>query len=106
MKSLLLLSAILSVLCGLSVLSWKTCAAAEFDFEKQVAPILAKHCVTCHNGSDPKSGLNLTTRESALKGGDAGEVIIPGKPAESRLIERVTDGSMPPEHDGRRLNLP
>jgi hypothetical protein len=38
-----------------------------------------------------------------MKGGDNGAVIVPGKPDESFLVERITDGSMPPENDGRRL---
>src|SRR6478609_7649763 len=65
--------------------------------------LLAQHCVTCHNSSDPKAGLDLSQAATALKGGDSGAVIVAGKPTESLLIERVADGSMPPEHDGRRL---
>ena len=65
--------------------------------------LLARHCVTCHNASDPKAGLDLSQAETALKGGDSGAVIVAGKPEGSLLLERVADGSMPPEHDGRRL---
>jgi mono/diheme cytochrome c family protein len=65
--------------------------------------LFARHCVTCHNASDPKAGLDLSQAETALKGGDSGAVIVAGKPGESLLLERVADGSMPPEHDGRRL---
>ena len=46
---------------------------------------------------------NLSTRDAAVKGSDAGEVLVPGKPEESLLIQRAADGSMPPEKDGRRL---
>jgi hypothetical protein len=77
--------------------------AAEIDFEKQVSPILVQNCVKCHNPAKARAGLNLSTRELALKGSDAGEVLIPGKPEESLLIKRAADGSMPPETDGRRL---
>ena len=79
------------------------CAAAEADFEKSFAPIVIRHCVVCHNASDPKSGLDLTRHDAAMKGGDSGPVIVAGKPADSFLIERISDGSMPPENDGRRL---
>ncbi|QDU30436.1 Planctomycete cytochrome C [Anatilimnocola aggregata] len=65
--------------------------------------LFARHCVTCHNTSDPKAGLDLSQAESALKGGDSGTVIVAGKPSDSLLLERIADGSMPPEHDGRRL---
>jgi len=77
--------------------------AAEIDFERQVGPILTQNCVKCHNRTKSRAGLNLSTREAALKGSDAGEVLVPGKPDQSLLIKRATDGSMPPETDGRRL---
>lgn len=69
----------------------------------EFAVLLSKHCVTCHNNVDPKAGLDLTTRATALRGGDGGEVILPGKPDESLLLSRIVDGSMPPERDGRAL---
>ena len=35
-------------------------AADDAGFERQVAPVLVRHCVGCHNASDPSGGLNLT----------------------------------------------
>jgi hypothetical protein len=98
---------LVSVLCcSFSTLySVPDLSAAEIDFEKQVAPILVQNCVKCHNPAKARAGLNLSTRELALKGSDAGEVLIPGKPEESLLIKRAADGSMPPETDGRRLTV-
>ena len=53
-------------------------------FETRVRPILAKNCYACH--TDAKmGGLQLDTREHALKGGKSGPVIVPGDPAKSRL---------------------
>lgn len=75
----------------------------EVDFEKDVAPLLSRHCVACHNAKTSRSGLDLSSRQSALRGGDGGPVIQPAKPTESALVQRATDGSMPPENDGRRL---
>ncbi|MCU0716866.1 MAG: hypothetical protein MUD03_12135, partial [Pirellula sp.] len=39
-----------------------------------IAPILSEHCLGCHSGSDPKGGLNLTSKELAALGGDSGSV--------------------------------
>ena len=89
--------------CSNPVLPASSGHAAEIDFDKQVAPILSANCLKCHNSTKARAGLNLSTRLSALKGSDAGEVLIPGKPEESLLIKRTEDGSMPPETDGRRL---
>ena len=65
-------------------------------FSKNVAPILIRRCLECH-GSDGKGGLDLRSSARALAGGENGRVIEPGKPAESRLIEYITSGEMPPQ---------
>ena len=72
-------------------------------FEKTVAPILIKNCLGCHNPSDPKGELDLSVKASLLKGGESGTAVVAGKPNESYLIERITDGSMPPEDKGGPL---
>ncbi|MFN0018813.1 MAG: c-type cytochrome domain-containing protein [Pirellulaceae bacterium] len=95
---------VFSLCCSFNTLhSDSHLSAAEINFEKQVAPILVQNCVKCHYPAKARAGLNLSTREQALKGSDAGEVLFPGKPEESLLIKRAADGSMPPETDGRRL---
>jgi hypothetical protein len=66
-------------------------------FDAQVAPILARRCLDCHSGSDPKGKLDLSRRPSAMAGGESGEAIIPGKPEESLLWEQVESGEMPPK---------
>ena len=90
--------------CSILLLLASSVSAAEIDFEKQVAPILTANCLKCHNSTKARAGLNLSTREKALKGSKAGEVLVPGKPEESLLVQRAVDGSMPPEADGRRLS--
>ena len=78
-------------------------AAAPVDFQREIQPILAEHCAQCH-GVDPderKSGLRLDLRDSAMKGGESGTAaIVPGKPEQSELMNRITstDSStlMPP----------
>jgi mono/diheme cytochrome c family protein len=71
------------------------------DFERDVKPIFAKHCASCHGPDKQKSGLRLDRRAGALAGGDSGKVIVPGKAAESRLIQLVAsddpDSQMPPK---------
>lgn len=74
------------------------------SFEKSISMIVVKNCLECHNPADPKGGLDLTRRETLLKGGDSGPVVSPGKPEESFLIERVAEGSMPPPKKGKRLS--
>src|SRR5262249_21324569 len=61
---------------------------------------LAQKCHSCHGEVVQQSGLRLDRRQQALRGGDYGPVIMPGKSAESKLIRRVVNGDgglqMPP----------
>ncbi len=72
--------------------------AAEVDFEKQVAPLLAEKCLDCHNPRERKGKLDLSSRKSAFAGGDSGVVLVPGKVGESYLWDRVSGNEMPPKH--------
>ncbi|MCO6458053.1 MAG: PSD1 domain-containing protein [Pirellulaceae bacterium] len=65
--------------------------------DSQVAILLARHCLECHNAADRKGGLDLTRREPALGASDSGQVLIPGNPDGSELLRRVEAGEMPPE---------
>ncbi len=75
------------------------------DFERDVKPIFAKHCYSCHGPEKQKSSLRLDQKAGALAGGDSGKVIVPGKPAESHLLKLVASDDpetrMPPK--GARL---
>ena len=66
-------------------------------FDTAVAPILLGRCLECHNATDKKGGLDLSTREGLAKGGESGEVIISGDAANSPLWQRVEAGDMPPK---------
>src|SRR4051812_40122952 len=75
-------------------------AAGAIDFDRDVRPVLAAHCVKCHGPEKQKGGLRLDDRAAALEGGDGGAVIVPGKSADSRLVHAVAglveDEKMPP----------
>ncbi len=79
---------------------------AAIDFERDIAPLIAKRCLECHNARDVKGGLNLTTHAGALKGGESGAAIVLGKPEKSNLLQRVIDGEMPPKSRGQSQRLP
>jgi mono/diheme cytochrome c family protein len=64
---------------------------------QQAGAILAGHCVACHGPQQKKGGLDLSRRASALAGGESGAAIVPGRPGESPLVEKVTEGEMPPK---------
>lgn len=69
-------------------------------FEKQIRPLLAEHCQSCHGDKKQEGGLRLTSRESLLKGGETERAVVPGKPEESLLIKAVgylDEPKMPPQ---------
>lgn len=67
------------------------------DFDEQVAPLLARRCLNCHNPSDRKGGLDLTTREALAAGGDSGAALDLTHPGDSPLWERIAADEMPPK---------
>jgi mono/diheme cytochrome c family protein len=64
---------------------------------REAGAILADQCVSCHGPEKKKGGLDLSRRASALAGGENGPAIVPGRPAESLLVEKVSEGEMPPK---------
>jgi hypothetical protein len=76
-------------------------------FERDIQPIFEKSCLRCHGPEKPKSRFRLDNRESALKGGEQGVAIIPGKSAESPLVHYVAglapEMEMPPKGKGDPL---
>lgn len=70
------------------------------DYTKDVQPLLAQNCYSCHGAQVQQSGLRLDLRQNALRGGDYGPVIVAGRSGESKLIRRLVDGDggmqMPP----------
>lgn len=64
-------------------------------FETGVAPLLASHCVECHDPATRQGGLVLSKKSEALTGGESGLAIAPGKPEESLLWTLVEADEMP-----------
>jgi len=74
-------------------------------WDSHVEPLLKEHCVECHSPTKSKSGLDLTSLQTILRGGDRGAAVIPGRPEESNLYKFLVaeaDPHMPP---GKRKAL-
>ena len=70
------------------------------SFQDEIRPMFQAKCVRCHGGKATRGDLDLTTPAGVLKGGQSGPVIVPGKPDESLLYEKVHGGKMPPRQEG------
>ena len=70
------------------------------SFENEVLPILRENCLACHSAGEKQGNLVLESPQGMLKGGDTGPVAIPGRGAESLIVQLAShqDGPvMPPE---------
>ncbi len=61
----------------------------------EVSSVLAK-CQVCHRGVGAMAGLDLSSRDGALLGGNSGPALEPGESGQSLLFAKVRSGEMPP----------
>jgi len=71
-----------------------TSQALTFTWDNAIGIIFQTKCGVCH-GSSALGGLNLSTYNDALKGGNSGAVIIPGDATNSLLVQKQQAGGHP-----------
>ena len=91
--------------CHLVTLSSARASSDRPEYNRDVRPILAENCFTCHgpDSASRKAGLRLDVRASAVEA----EAIIPGHPEKSALVERIFMANprkqMPPAKTHKKL---
>jgi len=83
--------------CGITSVQGKQ---AEVDYTTQIAPILTKYCVSCHNQADHEGEFSVETFGDLQQGSQHGTAMTPGRSESSRLIQVLTgqvEPRMPPE---------
>jgi len=73
-------------------------ASTVATFSRDVAPLLVSKCGGCHVERN-RGGLSMRSYALLAKGSENGPVIVPGSAQQSRLIEVLTSGEMPPNGD-------
>ena len=102
--------AALFVLCAGGMWSFGAAAQDAVSFKEDVFPVLELRCLECHvPGGDgyEKSGLDLRTYESLMKGTNFGPVVVPGRAFESNLIaviDQRTDKELWMPHNRKRMS--
>ncbi len=66
----------------------KSSGKGTVSFAKDVAPIIAAKCVSCHD-DNARGGLRLDTFAGFEKGGGSGALLVPGNPQNSRLVQKL-----------------
>jgi hypothetical protein len=74
------------------------------DFDRDIRPILDKHCLACHGPQKRRSGLRLDGVSHLRQGGDRGPAIATGSGGESLLVQAISGAGsdvpvMPPKGD-------
>ena len=86
-SDLVMFTAMLAV-AGFPSIAVQAQSGAEF-FSHEIRPIMERTCWNCHGAAIQSSGLDLSTREKALDGGNRGPAIVPGDAAASRLFRQL-----------------
>jgi hypothetical protein len=94
------------MVCGIALSVSPASSAEPVDFSRDIQPLLAKRCFSCHGPDIHEGGLRLDQMAGATAALDSGErAVVPGHSAESEILARISssdpDTQMPPE--GPRL---
>ena len=57
------------------------------DFAKDIQPLFAAKCYSCHGDEKHESGLRINSRDAALRGGDNGRLLTASNSEESMLAQ-------------------
>src|SRR5579871_6769627 len=68
---------------------------SSIDYDRQVHPVLAAKCLSCHSQEKRSGGLSLATYSDVLEGGRSGAAIQPGRSAVSLILQRILGESAP-----------
>jgi hypothetical protein len=85
-------------------------AAPPVDFNRDIRPLLADRCYTCHgpDSAARKAEMRFDTQSGLFAKRDDGKLIVAGKPSASLLFHRIiskdSDLKMPPADSGRKLS--
>ena len=70
-------------------------AAEKITYNDHVRGFFREHCAKCHNPEKTKGDLNLMSYNGVMKGSGSGDVVVPGDPGSSVLVQVMTHESEP-----------
>jgi hypothetical protein len=82
----------------------------KIDFSRDIRPILADTCYQCHGPDEQtrETDFRLDLQGDVLKDYGSGQLVIPGKPSDSVLLQRLlttnVEQRMPPVEADRQLS--
>jgi hypothetical protein len=76
------------------------------NYDTDIQPIFDNSCMPCHSGTNPAGGLNLTSYDDVMNGGNSGDVINIGSYESSTLWQEVSSGDMPNNVANNNMGIP
>jgi formate dehydrogenase gamma subunit len=74
------------------------------SWENGIADLMVEKCISCHSASTAFGGLDLSTYEAAMAGGDSGPAIVPGESHTSLLVSYQASGGHPGQFSPEELD--
>ncbi len=74
-------------------------------YRREIQPVLAQRCYSCHGALKQEGGLRVDTVELMKRGGDSGSSIATADPTNSLILQRITstDPASRMPHEGESL---
>ncbi len=73
----------------------------EVSFAFQIAPVLVKNCVGCHDADQPEARLSMVTFAALVRGGESGTPFVAGRAADSLIVRKIKGSGI----EGQRMPI-
>lgn len=87
--SLLILSGPVAAFAAAAAPDMPPPSAPMVDFNRDIQPLLAQHCLRCHGPMKQDGDLRLDSRVAAEKGGDSGRSVLMLPPEKNEILRRL-----------------
>ena len=78
--------------------------AEDFEYQRDIEPLLIKYCGNCHRGNEKEGDFSIQSFDSLMTGNADGKVVVAGKSQESKivgLLRGTLEPRMPPEDEAQ-----
>jgi formate dehydrogenase gamma subunit len=80
-------------------------AGVPISWESDIAALSEEACASCHGQATALGGLDMSTYEATLAGGNSGPAVVPGEAHTSLLVTRQLSGDHPGQWSREQLDL-
>ena len=100
----ILMGTLLATPLGLALSAQEAGHEKPVSFTKDVMPVLAKHCIECHNPEKKKGKLDMSTYEALKAGGKKKSPFVAGDPDKSLMVQMISGNEPEMPEEGEPLS--